>query len=94
MPWRKGPFSLYGLDIDTEWRSDWKWQRVLPHISPLAGRSILDVGCGSGYYLWRMIGEGAHLAVGIDPMQLFLCQFEAIRKLLGGSASACTAAGY
>uniref|UniRef100_UPI0005B64D4B DUF1698 domain-containing protein n=1 Tax=Yersinia pestis TaxID=632 RepID=UPI0005B64D4B len=62
MPWRKGPFSLYGLDIDTEWRSDWKWQRVLPHISPLAGRTILDVGCGSGYHLWRMIGEGAHLA--------------------------------
>ncbi|WP_145556911.1 tRNA 5-methoxyuridine(34)/uridine 5-oxyacetic acid(34) synthase CmoB [Yersinia canariae] len=88
MPWRKGPFSLYGLDIDTEWRSDWKWQRVLPHISPLAGRTILDVGCGSGYHLWRMIGEGAHLAVGIDPMQLFLCQFEAIRKLLGGDQRA------
>ncbi|ASL83327.1 MULTISPECIES: tRNA 5-methoxyuridine(34)/uridine 5-oxyacetic acid(34) synthase CmoB [Serratia] len=84
MPWRKGPFSLYGIDIDTEWHSDWKWDRVLPHISPLAGRTILDVGCGSGYHLWRMIGAGAHFAVGIDPMQLFLCQFEAVRKLLGG----------
>ena len=83
MPWRKGPFSLYGIHIDTEWRSDLKWERVLPHISPLAGRTILDVGCGSGYHLWRMIGEGARLAVGIDPMQLFLCQFEAVRKLLG-----------
>ncbi|MCG8710046.1 tRNA 5-methoxyuridine(34)/uridine 5-oxyacetic acid(34) synthase CmoB [Brenneria sp. 4F2] len=83
MPWRKGPFSLYGVNIDTEWRSDWKWQRVLPHISPLQDRLILDVGCGSGYHLWRMLGEGAKLAVGIDPMQLFLCQFEAVRKLLG-----------
>lgn len=83
MPWRKGPFSLYDVNIDTEWRSDWKWERVLPHLSPLAGRTILDVGCGSGYHLWRMIGAGAHLAVGIDPMQLFLCQFEAVRKLLG-----------
>ncbi|WP_165432113.1 tRNA 5-methoxyuridine(34)/uridine 5-oxyacetic acid(34) synthase CmoB [Atlantibacter hermannii] len=83
MPWRKGPFSLYGVDIDTEWRSDWKWERVLPHLSSLEGRTILDVGCGSGYHLWRMIGAGAHLAVGIDPMQLFLCQFEAVRKLLG-----------
>ncbi|ONK20434.1 tRNA 5-methoxyuridine(34)/uridine 5-oxyacetic acid(34) synthase CmoB [Serratia sp. S119] len=88
MPWRKGPFSLYGIDIDTEWHSDWKWDRVLPHISPLAGRTILDVGCGSGYHLWRMIGAGAHLAVGIDPMQLFLCQFEAVRKLLGGDQRA------
>lgn len=83
MPWRKGPYSLYGVNIDTEWRSDWKWERVLPHISSLAGRTVLDVGCGSGYHMWRMIGAGANLVVGIDPMQLFLCQFEAVRKLLG-----------
>ncbi|AEX51657.1 tRNA 5-methoxyuridine(34)/uridine 5-oxyacetic acid(34) synthase CmoB [Rahnella aquatilis] len=88
MPWRKGPFSLYDVEINTEWRSDWKWDRVLPHISSLAGRTILDVGCGSGYHMWRMIGAGAHLAVGIDPMQLFLCQFEAVRKLLGGDQRA------
>ena len=48
MPWRKGPYSLYGINIDTEWRSDWKWERVLPHLSDLTGRTILDVGCGSG----------------------------------------------
>ncbi|MCQ8227991.1 tRNA 5-methoxyuridine(34)/uridine 5-oxyacetic acid(34) synthase CmoB [Pantoea trifolii] len=83
MPWRKGPYSLYGTEIDTEWRSDWKWDRVLPHISPLQHRTVLDVGCGSGYHMWRMIGAGAKLVVGIDPMQLFLCQFEAVRKLLG-----------
>ncbi|WP_292992293.1 tRNA 5-methoxyuridine(34)/uridine 5-oxyacetic acid(34) synthase CmoB [Pantoea sp.] len=82
MPWRKGPYFLYGTHINTEWRSDWKWERVLPHISPLAGRTVLDVGCGSGYHMWRMIGAGAHLVVGIDPMQLFLVQFEAVRKLL------------
>jgi tRNA (mo5U34)-methyltransferase len=83
MPWRKGPYSLYGTEIDTEWRSDWKWDRVLPHISPLTHRTVLDVGCGSGYHMWRMIGAGAKFVVGIDPMQLFLCQFEAVRKLLG-----------
>ncbi|EIC86012.1 tRNA 5-methoxyuridine(34)/uridine 5-oxyacetic acid(34) synthase CmoB [Serratia sp. M24T3] len=88
MPWRKGPFSLYDIEIETEWRSDWKWDRVLPHISALAGRTVLDVGCGSGYHMWRMIGAGAHFAVGIDPMQLFLCQFEAVRKLLGGDQRA------
>ncbi|MGN8161601.1 tRNA 5-methoxyuridine(34)/uridine 5-oxyacetic acid(34) synthase CmoB [Pantoea sp. 22096] len=82
MPWRKGPYFLYGSHINTEWRSDWKWERVIPHISPLAGRTVLDVGCGSGYHMWRMIGAGAHLVVGIDPMQLFLVQFEAVRKLL------------
>lgn len=88
MPWRKGPYQLYGTTIDTEWRSDWKWQRVLPHISSLAGRTVLDVGCGSGYHMWRMLGAGAHFVVGIDPMQLFLCQFEAVRKLLGNDQRA------
>ena len=82
MPWRKGPYSLYGVDIETEWRSDFKWDRLLPHISPLKDRLVLDVGCGNGYHLWRMVGEGAKLAVGIDPTTLFLFQFETVRKLL------------
>nr|CAA6824182.1 MAG: tRNA (5-methoxyuridine) 34 synthase [uncultured Thiotrichaceae bacterium] len=79
IPWRKGPFELFGLDIDTEWRSDWKWQRVVPHLSPLAGRRILDVGCGSGYHLWRMLGEGAKQVIGIDPSLFFLMQFHSIK---------------
>ena len=88
MPWRKGPFHLYGIYIDTEWRSDWKWERLIPHINNLAGKTVLDVGCNSGYHLWRMVGAGAKLAVGIDPMALYLCQFEAIRKLLGNDQRA------
>ena len=79
MPWRKGPFSLHGIEIDTEWRSDWKWDRLLPHIEPLKGRTVLDIGCGSGYHLWRIRGEGANFVVGIDPSDLFLCQFQAIK---------------
>ncbi|MCG7487971.1 tRNA 5-methoxyuridine(34)/uridine 5-oxyacetic acid(34) synthase CmoB [Vibrio sp. Of14-4] len=82
-PWRKGPYHLHGIHIDTEWRSDWKWNRVLPHISPLKERNVLDVGCGNGYHMWRILGEGARLCVGIDPSHLFLVQFEAVRKLMG-----------
>ncbi|GAA5188231.1 tRNA 5-methoxyuridine(34)/uridine 5-oxyacetic acid(34) synthase CmoB [Ferrimonas gelatinilytica] len=84
-PWRKGPFHLYGIHIDTEWRSDWKWDRLLPHISPLKHRTVLDVGCGSGYHMWRMLGEGAELVIGVDPSDLFLAQFEAVRKIAGGA---------
>ncbi|EKD82722.1 MAG: hypothetical protein ACD_39C01136G0002 [uncultured bacterium] len=79
-PWRKGPFRLHGLKIDSEWRSDLKWARVAPHIADLRGRRILDVGCGNGYYLMRMAGAGARIAVGIDPSLLFLAQFTAINK--------------
>lgn len=81
-PWRKGPFDLFGLTIDTEWRSDWKWDRVLPHLDNLANRHVLDIGCGSGYHLLRMKGAGAAMAVGIDPGQLFVMQFKALQKYL------------
>ncbi|WP_339343919.1 tRNA 5-methoxyuridine(34)/uridine 5-oxyacetic acid(34) synthase CmoB [uncultured Alcanivorax sp.] len=80
IPWRKGPFAFFGVPVETEWRSDWKWQRVAPHLSPLAGRRILDVGCGSGYHCWRMAAAGASAVVGIDPTILFLVQYLAVRR--------------
>ncbi|BCO30435.1 tRNA U34 carboxymethyltransferase [Thiohalobacter sp. COW1] len=79
-PWRKGPFDVFGLHLDTEWRSDWKWDRIAPHLAPLAGRRVLDVGSGNGYFALRMAGAGAALVVAIDPMRLFLMQFEALRR--------------
>jgi tRNA (mo5U34)-methyltransferase len=82
-PWRKGPFELFGLRIDSEWRSDRKWRRIAGHLAPLAGRRVLDVGCGNGYYAWRMAGVGADLVIGIDPTQLFYAQFLALRGYLG-----------
>jgi len=82
-PWRKGPFELFGVHIDTEWRSDWKWQRVAAHLE-LAGQRVLDVGCGNGYYLWRMLGAGAREVIGIDPNWLFFCQFLAMQRYLPG----------
>lgn len=82
-PWRKGPYNLFGTFIDTEWRSDWKWDRVLPHISPLAGRTVLDVGCGNGYHCLRSFGEGAHRVLGIDPSPRFVVQFYMVKRYLG-----------
>ncbi|HSC82202.1 MAG TPA: tRNA 5-methoxyuridine(34)/uridine 5-oxyacetic acid(34) synthase CmoB [Pseudomonas sp.] len=81
IPWRKGPFELFGVHIDTEWRSDWKWSRVAPHLN-LKNKRILDVGCGNGYYLWRMLGAGAGCVVGVDPNWLFLNQFLALKHFL------------
>jgi len=82
-PWRKGPFSLFGVDINTEWRSDWKWDRVLPHIQPLAGRKVLDIGCGNGYHGWRMLGEGADLVLGIDPTLISVMQYQVVQRYVG-----------
>ena len=77
-PWRKGPFSVAGVEIDSEWRSDLKWDRLKDTISPLAGRNVLDVGCGNGYYALRMREAGAKVVIGIDPTLLYVMQFLAI----------------
>ncbi len=82
-PWRKGPFDFGDFEIDAEWRSDLKWARFEDDISPLDGRRVLDVGCGNGYYAMRMRDAGASMVIGIDPTILFVCQFAAIKKLLG-----------
>ena len=79
-PWRKGPFDILGVHIDTEWHSDWKWNRVIKHIAPLEGRKILDIGCGSGYHLWRMLEHNAQLVVGIDPSPLFSFHFSTVKR--------------
>jgi len=82
-PWRKGPYHLFGLNIDTEWRSDWKWDRLNGRIKSLKGRRVLDVGCGNGYHCWRMLGAGAQWVVGVDPMLLSVIQFWAVRHFYG-----------
>jgi tRNA (mo5U34)-methyltransferase len=81
-PWRKGPFELFGVHIDSEWRSDWKWRRVAPYLQSLKQRLILDVGCGNGYYAWRMLGEGARYVMGIDPTQAYVMQFLVMQKYI------------
>ena len=87
-PWRKGPFVINDLVIDSEWRSDLKWERLKDVIQSLHGRTVLDVGCGNGFYLSKMIDEGAELALGIDPTRLFFYQFEAIAQLTGLAGAA------
>jgi tRNA (mo5U34)-methyltransferase len=82
IPWRKGPFKLFDVDIDSEWQCDMKWSRVAPYISDLTGRHVLDVGSGNGYYGWRMKQAGARTVAGIDPSWLSVAQHLAINKYI------------
>lgn len=85
-PWRKGPYRIGSIDIDTEWRSDWKWDRMEAFMQPLLDQLVLDVGCGSGYHLWRMRDAGARQILGIDPSLLYLKQFDAIQHFVDDPA--------
>ncbi len=85
-PWRKGPLNLAGVIIDAEWRSDWKWERLRPHVD-LRGQRVLDIGCGNGYFGWRMLAAGARLVIGIDPTLVFVMQWLACRHFAGDAAN-------
>ncbi|NLM18273.1 MAG: tRNA 5-methoxyuridine(34)/uridine 5-oxyacetic acid(34) synthase CmoB [Candidatus Riflebacteria bacterium] len=81
-PWRKGPFSLFGITLDAEWRSDLKWERIKDKITNLKDKCILDVGCSNGYYMFRMSEDLPKAVVGIDPFKRFYFQYSALQKYI------------
>ncbi len=82
IPWRKGPYRIADIGVDCEWRSDFKWDRVRPHLSSLKNARILDVGCGNGYHCWRMLAESPEFVLGIEPSVLFNMQFQALQRYI------------
>jgi tRNA (mo5U34)-methyltransferase len=83
IPWRKGPFRFFGIDIDAEWRSDLKWNRIIELGRPtLRGRRILDVGANNLYYVYRMAAAEPEFVLGIDPMPRYHFHAELQRRFV------------
>lgn len=83
MPWRKGPFSVFGIDIDAEWRSEKKWQRLVPELPDLRDKVIADIGCNNGYYMFRMLPYQPRLVLGLEPSVQHYYSFQALRNMSG-----------
>ncbi len=81
MPWRKGPFDLFGLFIDTEWQSFMKYNLLRPHFN-LKGKRVADIGCNNGYYLFRMQEDAPAALVGFDPSAVYKTQFDFINHFV------------
>lgn len=79
-PWRKGPFHFFGIDIDTEWRSNLKWDRIKDVLPDLNNKYVLDVGCGSSYYMWRCLDLNPDLILGVDPSLIYYFQYLAFQQ--------------
>jgi len=84
MPWRKGPFEICGSGIDSEWRSDLKWDRLRDAglLEGLSGSVVADVGCNNGYYMCRMLEYKPEFVVGVDPGLRCFLQFQLLQTLL------------
>ncbi len=81
MPWRKGPFALFDTYIDSEWRSNVKYNLLRKHFC-LKDKRVADIGCNNGYYLFRMQEDAPKLLVGFDPSPLFKTQFDFINHFV------------
>lgn len=93
-PWRKGPFSLFGLDIDSEWRSWMKWDRFREHLPDLAGKKILDIGSSNGYYMFRAAAGDPMMVLGVEPQHSFYYQYLALQKYSRLENLFCIPAGF
>ena len=89
-PWRKGPFSIYGLRIDANWKSDRKWRRlraILEEEGVLKNGSrlrVCDVGCNNGYFLFALESELHPVRlIGLDPTLEFRQCFRFLQELSG-----------
>lgn len=81
-PWKKGPFELFGIEIDSEWDSELKWKRVLEAQLNFENKTILDIGCNNGYFMFRMLEKNPSLVLGIDPILPCRHQFEFINHFV------------
>lgn len=82
-PWRKGPFEVFGINLDAEWQSNIKWNRFVSKISSLKDRRVLDIGSSNGYYMFRMTEQNPRLVLGLEPQHAFYFQFNAINHYAG-----------
>lgn len=81
IPWRKGPFKIFDLEIDSEWQSNIKYNLIRPFFD-LKDKVVADIGCNNGYYMFRMLEDKPKKLVGFDPSPLTLHQFEFINHFV------------
>ncbi|MBU1195255.1 MAG: tRNA 5-methoxyuridine(34)/uridine 5-oxyacetic acid(34) synthase CmoB [Proteobacteria bacterium] len=81
-PWRKGPFNFFGIEIDSEWQSWMKWDRLEKHAGSFKGKRILDIGSSNGYYMFRAAAQDPLMVLGVEPQSSFYFQYLALQKFL------------
>lgn len=83
-PWRKGPFDICGTLIDSEWNSAIKYNIIKNHLN-IKNKTIADIGCNNGYYMFRMLKLNPKVIIGFDPSAHCFNQFHFINHFINSN---------
>jgi len=85
--YQRGPFMRW---FDQQFRSDMvvRFDRTFSSFGDITGKTVLDIGCGSGPYITEALRRKVSFVTGVDPAPEML---RIVRQRLDGTAfsSAC-----
>ncbi len=71
---------------------------ILPNLlrllEPMAGKRVLDIGCGSGFFAASVAKMGAGEVVGVDVGPELIAKAKAAVEAVGAAGAACASAFY
>ena len=82
MPWKKGPYVLFGTKIFSEWNSHIKWTYLCERLLPIEDSLICDLGCNNGYYMFKMLTYKPRYILGMDPSMRCLLQYRFLKTFV------------
>ncbi|UHA76188.1 class I SAM-dependent methyltransferase [Paenibacillus sp. 481] len=80
--WDESAERFFGRTALPEYGPHAPTEEKLQLFDPLAGKKVLEVGCGSGHSLLYMLNHGVDEAVGLDLSKV---QIETARRVVGDS---------
>lgn len=83
VPWRIGPYNLFGESIESEWNSEVKWKILEEHLKniDLEDKKVLDLGANNGYFSFRAATLNPKLVLALEPVENPFLQLSFLLKL-------------
>ena len=80
--WRKGPYQLFDLFLDSEWKDYLKWNLIKPYLKNIGKKVVADIGCNNGYFMFKMMEFDPQEIIGFDPYKIYHYQFDFLQHFI------------
>lgn len=80
-PWRKGPFKICSIDIESEWNSFIKFNLIKNYLN-INNKIVADIGCNNGYYAFKMLPLNPKKIYAFEPSAFCKMQFDLLNAFI------------